>query len=602
MKKHSIITKIVFSGILVIVVMLFFGYWLAYHFTQNIEKMERDNLSSLSKKVDDTLFDVNIYLKPDTAYFYKLEELLYEGSIEATYNIFPEDRNYIGLILENQSKARQYDSNIHTVYVALADTEAPYVLVNGGVREKAQLRDTAWRSVAQNMETECYLQWRQVHTSFLNKVNLLTVYRSYESVSYDDGRTVRGYVVTNYYQQHLLNEITALTSDEEKIVLYNSETDELLFVKDSEMPETQIRELLSRDLEDDNRQSGVISVENKKVIYHVQDSAYSSLRYIALKEDTQISKFLSEIYFIFVLVALAVSLAMIVFLIFYYLQKNKYLNGLAQIISATEKNQPMEEDMMQKLADNFKDREMDVAIIAKKILEDNIDIHELKKAVSSEQQLRTEVEMLYGYAQINSHFLLNTLDSIYWKSVENNGIENEETKMVERLCIILKYALDSSNPYISLEEEMECAKDYIAIQSMRKNIHIEMEWKIPDSLKNAKVGKLMLQPILENCIQHGMTSEQQILHLCVEAKLMDNTMLYILVSDDGTGMKISEMTRMNQIFREDQPVRSKHIGLHNVNRRLQLQYGNEYGIVLQPTSNQKGLTVIMRLKYLVMES
>lgn len=64
---------------------------------------------------------------------------------------------------------------------------------------------------------------------------------------------------------------------------------------------------------------------------------------------------------------------------------------------------------------------------------------------------------------------MNTLDSIYWESMKNNGCENGETRMIERLCLILKYALDSSNPYISLQEEVDCAKEYLAIQQLRKN-------------------------------------------------------------------------------------------------------------------------------------
>ncbi len=88
--------------------------------------------------------------------------------------------------------------------------------------------------------------------------------------------------------------------------------------------------------------------------------------------------------------------------------------------------------------------------------------------------------------------------------------------------------------------------------------------------------------------------------LHVEAKLMEDT-LYLLVGDNGSGMEENEMRRMNRIFREDIPVRSKHIGLMNVNRRIQLQYGEEYGIVLQPSGDGLGLTVLISLKYLLVE-
>ena len=111
---------------------------------------------------------------------------------------------------------------------------------------------------------------------------------------------------------------------------------------------------------------------------------------------------------------------------------------------------------------------------------------------------------------------------------------------------------------------------------------------------------MILQPILENSIQHGGFFPGDSVFLHVEAKLMEDT-LYLLVSDNGSGMEENEMRRMNRIFREDIPVRSKHIGLMNVNRRIQLQYGEEYGIVLQPSGDGLGLTVLISLKYLLVE-
>lgn len=169
--------------------------------------------------------------------------------------------------------------------------------------------------------------------------------------------------------------------------------------------------------------------------------------------------------------------------------------------------------------------------------------------------------------------------------------------MIERLCVILKYALDSSSPYISLEEEVECAQDYLEIQKMRKGKEIRVKWEIPENLKNAKVGKLMLQPILENSIQHGGFEPNQPILLQVEAQVMEDA-LYLFVRDNGVGMDRMEMQRLNLLFRQNVPVKSKHIGLMNINRRLQLQYGEEYGIVLQPSDADGGLTVVIRLKYM----
>lgn len=596
-KRKIQIGKILLYGVIVIIFVIFFCYWMAFYFSRNIEQMEVNNLRVFTEKADKLLFTENIYLRPDTAYFYKLQSLMMTGEID---DKFIADRNFSGLLADNQKRAVQVDSNIHTVYSAL-DEETKYVLVNGGLRETNQLRDIEWLEQVRTMESDCYLNWRKINTSFLNQVNLISLYRAYDSVDYNTGEVIRGYIVVNYYQNHLLSDLMALAADEENLILYNSATGEILSMRETSLSEQWMKEQITKCLNVGKKQSGLIKGEEGTLLFHFDKSAHTDLYYLTLKSDTQVSTFMMKLFLIFVLIALVLSAVIIITMIAYYMQKTKYLDGLVQIISASASDSTMEENMLQMLSEDFKSREMDVAIIAKKILEDNMDIQELRSAVISEQQLRTEVEMLYGYSQINSHFLLNTLDTIYWKSVANNGMENEETMMVERLCIILKYALDSSNPYISLNEEIECAKDYIAIQMIRKKQLLEVVWNIPENLGDAKVSKLMLQPVLENAIQHGWSNKAVPLQILVAAKL-ENDNLLIYVSDNGAGMPENECMRMNSLFREDQPVKSKHIGMRNVNRRIQLQYGKEYGIELQKNSNGTGLTVVMKLKYIEMQT
>nr|WP_308627420.1 histidine kinase [uncultured Eisenbergiella sp.] len=594
--KNRKVSRMVMAGIGIIIVALICGYGVALHFSENIEKLEVKKLEDTARMIDKTLFENNVYLMPDTAYFYKLEYLLQTGKQ------VNDEGNFANMIRKNLSKGVLYDSNIYSVYTALAREETSYIMVNGTLRQKDAMTDMQWWETCRDMEGSCYMDWREINSSFLNKVKLFSVYRIYDSISYKDGRVVQGYMVINYYRSHILNEINTLTSSDEGVILYNPISDQLLCTDGDSLTEADVREMLSQDPGEGILQgSGVRSTrDHVKMIYSISGSDFVPLYYIILKKDTEVSKFMSEIYFLMLGIVSLICFGFIVFLLLYYYQYQKYLSGLVQVIKAVEQDGTGEEKMLTDLSRDLGGKKMDLHIIARKILDDNMDINELKRALSSEQRLRTEVEMLYGHAQINSHFLLNTLDSIYWESLKNNGSENGETRMIERLCLILKYALDSSNPYISLEEEVDCAKEYLAIQQFRKNQKIDAKWEIPQGLRKAKVGKLILQPILENSIQHGGFSKGVPVFLRVEAKLMED-ILYLLVSDNGIGMEENEMRRMNQIFREDIPVRSKHIGLMNVNRRIQLQYGDKYGIVLQPSVNGVGLTVLISLKYLIME-
>ena len=582
--------KICIIGILAVLLILGGCIAATFYFSDNIKALEVKRLNETAEEMDEFLFADNIYLTPDTAYFYKLERLLRTGEGQG------EAGTFAGMIQKNLSNGALYDSNIYSVYTALADETAPYVLVNGLLRKKEEMRDMEWWNMACGMEEDCYLTWRKINSSYLNRIDLITLYRRYDSVSYVDGGIVRGYMVINFYASHILNELSALCSLGEDVILYQPEEDRLFYSGQTGFTEEELREILGKDGASEER-SGMIDLGKEKVIFSICASRHAPLYFIMLKEDREVSRFMAEIRSVFLAVVLLGSIFVSAFLLLYYRQHRKYLSGLAQIVKATEEETPLEEKMMEKLADSFRGRGEDLEVIARKILEDNLDISELKRILGSERQLRTEVEMLYGHAQINSHFLLNTLDSIYWESVKSQGGDSEGTQMIERLCGILKYALDSSTPYISLEEEVECAKDYLEIQKMRKEMEIRVEWRIPETLKNAKVGKLMLQPILENSIQHGGFGAGQAIWLEVEAKVLEDA-LYLSVRDNGIGMEEAEMREMNRLFRQNVPVKSKHIGLMNVNRRIQLQYGEEYGIVLQPSDENGGLTVMIRLKYL----
>lgn len=139
-----------------------------------------------------------------------------------------------------------------------------------------------WWDTCRNMEESCYMDWREINSSFLNKVKLFTVYRIYDSVSYKDSRIVRGYMVINYYRSHVLNEINALISSEEEVVLYNPIADQLLSTDEDSLSETELRELLNR-----NSKSGIVpgkgreAIQNNvKLIYNISSSDSVPLYYI----------------------------------------------------------------------------------------------------------------------------------------------------------------------------------------------------------------------------------------------------------------------------------------------------------------------------------
>jgi two-component system sensor histidine kinase YesM len=214
--------------------------------------------------------------------------------------------------------------------------------------------------------------------------------------------------------------------------------------------------------------------------------------------------------------------------------------------------------------------------------------------IQSKKILKNEVELLYGRTQLNSHFLLNAMDYIYWKNVHTYGPENEESRMIDKLCSILKYTLDSSGTLATLEEEINYAKLYLEMQRIRKELKLDVEWDIPPETLEVTSEKLITQTLLENSIQHGMDlSRRERLKIKVSAKIRDKDLI-LCFEDSGKGMSAGEIAAMNELFRKNIKKNSAHIGLVNINNRIKLQYGDGYGVTLSH-SELGGLKVELKL-------
>lgn len=197
-------------------------------------------------------------------------------------------------------------------------------------------------------------------------------------------------------------------------------------------------------------------------------------------------------------------------------------------------------------------------------------------------------------AQINPHFLYNTLDTIGWKTMLLGN--NEINKVIFALAEILRYSIDSSNKLVTLEKDLQQVQNYLYIQKMRYEERFRVFFRIDPATLDLKVHKFLIQPIVENAILHGLESKEQGGVLCISSKIKDDQ-LWIMVFDNGRGIP---QATLDLIFNHDyhQPENSKnHIGINNVHHRIQLYYGNSCGIEIKSRENQY-TKVVLRLPLL----
>jgi two-component system sensor histidine kinase YesM len=195
---------------------------------------------------------------------------------------------------------------------------------------------------------------------------------------------------------------------------------------------------------------------------------------------------------------------------------------------------------------------------------------------------QTEVAALQS--QINPHFLYNTLEAIRGKALLEGAQETSD--MVEALSRLFRYSISLPGQFVTLEQELENLGDYMKIQEYRfgKKISFQKDIEANDALLSYELPKLTLQPIVENAIFHGL--ERKLGAGLIQLTIFTTQChLIIRVSDDGVGMSDETLQRVQSRLSggAPRPGSSKSIALSNVNERIRLRFGREYGLSVSST-------------------
>jgi len=205
--------------------------------------------------------------------------------------------------------------------------------------------------------------------------------------------------------------------------------------------------------------------------------------------------------------------------------------------------------------------------------------------------LRKQAELESLQSQINPHFFFNTLSSIK-ASIEESDIE-KSTKMIYDLSDIFRYSLNRGKYEVTFFEELEHVKKYLSIQCDRFPGRFEITYDIDNEVLNFTTLRLTLQPIVENAIYHGLESVRYNGRLTITAKQFLES-YYIYISDNGIGIAEDELEGINHQLNMDpdspRNCSRDKIGIYNVNSRIKLHYGKEFGLKLY-SNYRKGTTV-----------
>ncbi len=204
----------------------------------------------------------------------------------------------------------------------------------------------------------------------------------------------------------------------------------------------------------------------------------------------------------------------------------------------------------------------------------------MRDELEARLRLLKDAQAVALQSQINPHFLNNTLETINWEAMELTGGENVVSRMIATLSKLFRFSFGTKDTFISIKEEIEYAKLYLQIQKIRYEEKFDATWDISEDVLSYRILKLTLQPIIENAIYHGIKPKDSKGIISISANIEGET-ISINISDNGVGMNEETVKRINAEMKEIYTKQDEHIGLKNVNQRIKLVFGDEYGIKIE---------------------
>lgn len=215
-----------------------------------------------------------------------------------------------------------------------------------------------------------------------------------------------------------------------------------------------------------------------------------------------------------------------------------------------------------------------------------IRIKDLVHKNNEEKEKQRELELIALQAQINPHFIYNTLDAISWIARMKKPEETE--RLILALATFFRISLHKGDKYITVDEETDLIRSFVTVEQMRFPGKFDIEYDIADDIKDIQILKIVLQPIVENAIKHGIGKKKGKGHIDVIGRMNGDELVFEVI-DDGIGFN----TESVDLDEKTNSFKKSGYGIRNVDERIKLEYGKEYGMTFK---SQIGIGTIVRIR------
>lgn len=315
---------------------------------------------------------------------------------------------------------------------------------------------------------------------------------------------------------------------------------------------------------------------------HSEKSAYTGWRTVGVFSTDEVMAGVNTI--IYILVACILITVAIVLVSSFQLAKTitKPIFKLQKLMKQAERG-----DLSVRFNSRYDDEIGDLGLSFNHMI---IQIDHLIKMVYVEQQNKRFAELKSLQEQIKPHFLYNTLDTISWMAREYGA--KDIVRLVDALTSMFRIGLSHGKDIISVKEEMTHVSNYLYIQKIRYKDKLNYQIDIDESLLGFKVPKLILQPLVENAIYHGIKEKRGGGTISVTAR-RDDQLLIFKVHDDGAGIPAERLKELNhQLSQHTELDQKQSFGLFYIQERIQLCYGKNYGISIDSVLGEESTVTV----------
>lgn len=220
--------------------------------------------------------------------------------------------------------------------------------------------------------------------------------------------------------------------------------------------------------------------------------------------------------------------------------------------------------------------------------------NELIQEVFEKEIMKTKAEIEALQSQVNPHFIINALESVYWCLIKKGDLENSQIML--SLARLFRYIL-KANDWISIQEELDFIDEYLQIEKFRFGQKLQWSYDVEPSLKTMLIPKLFIHPLIENSVKHAVeaTSTTIRIHLLIRQKQSD---VEIVVSDNGMGISQDVLDQILLSFQDDKPVGSvsQSYGLANLYKRIHLYFGETSSLSVESCPDYPGTRIRVQIK------